>query len=76
MEAERCYHPIPKAEDQAQAVKPLAFLHLMMVSYSFGECIGVFDDFANLAIETRLEANGYLMYRFTGHLSLSIVLAL
>lgn len=31
MEAERCYNPIPKAEDQAQAVKPLVFLHLMMV---------------------------------------------
>lgn len=46
------------------------------VSYSFGECIGVFDDFVNLAIEARLEANGYLMYRFTGQLSLSFVLAL
>ena len=39
------------------------------VSYSFGECIGVCDDFANLAIEAR-------MYRFTGQLSLSFVLAL
>lgn len=46
------------------------------VSYSFGECIGVCDDFANLAIEARLEANGYLMHRFTGQLSLSFVLAL